>query len=603
MSDTGPSPIRGRLAERPLLVVCGLVLVSLLFNGYYLGGGFQADEFFFLNLLRAGPDAFSRWHGVWSVADVPGLTNLWWVEDLPELAFWRPVPSIVFETSIRLFGERALPLHLLSVLLHGLVAATLYLLLRRLGAPVLGLIAALLFLSCEDHSMGVGWISTNTDLICALFVNLALLAHAHWLVSRRKWALAASLVALVPAFLSKESAALVPLAMALMTLILPGGTDDSERRRLHSRLSAFIRNWPSWAPALVLMVAYLVVYKSLGYGAMDSGMYVDPVTDPLRFARHAVLNLPIFWLATLTPVPPSGAMFLPASIPYLAAAGSVVFALFLAALWPLRRSGLLLWGLGFYLVALLPQLATFASERGLYLPAIGSSVALAVLIAQIGPLRRRLRPEAPAPPAHTGAAAWYALIVILVLGALLSAMMPFSYRPSLDRPRRDFAVIVPMVGEREPEHVVVLNTPGAFHTFYGPEIVSFLAGRQVDVRVLSSMNGVLSVERVDDRSLVVRADRSGWLTNIFAAMPRTADPPRLGQTFTTPLFTATVLAITRSGLDVLAVRFDFDRALDDPGLLFVAYDGERFVPMDVMQLPVGEAAILADTSDVWASMS
>jgi hypothetical protein len=53
----------------------------------------------------------------------------------------------------------------------------------------------------------------------------------------------------------------------------------------------------------------------------------------------------------------------------------------------------------------------------------------------------------------------------------------------------------------------------------------------------------------------------------------------------------------------LALRFDFDRPLDDPGLLSVAYDGERVVPVEVVELPTGEATFLADTSDIWASMS
>ena len=119
----------------------------------------------------------------------------------------RTVPdSLLFEASVGVFGERAFPLHLFSILAHGLVGGTLFLLVRRVtDRPLLALLAGLLFLSCEDHSMGVGWISTMTDLVCVLFVNIALIAHALWLEKRRSWLMAVSLAAVVPALLSKES--------------------------------------------------------------------------------------------------------------------------------------------------------------------------------------------------------------------------------------------------------------------------------------------------------------------------------------------------------------------------------------------------------------
>lgn len=65
---------------------------------------------------------------------------------------------------------------------------------------------------------------------------------------------------------------------------------------------------------------------------------------------------------------------------------------------------------------------------------------------------------------------------------------------------------------------------------------------------------------------------------------------------------ATLVEMSRDGRDVLAVRFDLDRPLDDPGLLFMQWDGETFRPIDLAALPAGESATLADTSDVWASM-
>jgi hypothetical protein len=613
MSDTHTAETQPRLTPRPhVLLRTGpalalLILVSLGYNWYYLEGGFQADDYFFLNMLRQDPRPYSRWLGLWAVDDVPALTNVWWFEGGDVGVFWRPLPSLLFEGSIRAFGEHAFPLHLLSVIVHGLVGGTLFLLVRRLtGRPLAGFLAGLLFLSCEDHSMGVGWISTVTDLVCVLFVNLALLAHTLWLEKRRPWALAAALLALVPALLSKESAVVAPLAIVLMTLVMPGGRavelPAMSVRSLRAAGADFLRDWLSWAPAIALLVGYLALYKLLGFGGINSGMYIDPFGHPGRYAAHLVVHLPVMWLATLSPVLPSLAMFLPELTPVLAVAGAVAFAVWVAGLWSLRKSALVIWAMIVYILALLPQMSTDASERCLYFPAIASSILLALLLMQIGPIARRLKPQAPRAPLLTRIVGWAVLPCVLLPGAVLSASMPFMYVPSFETPNRDAASIAPHVQEKAPDHVLLLNTPGIFHTFYLPPIVEYDADRPLDVRVLSSMNGVVSVERLDDRSFILRADRPGWLTNIFAAMLRSPRPPQRGKVYEGGILTATLLEMTPGGRDVLAVRFQMNRPLDDPSLLFMQWDGKRFRPIDLAALPTGESVTLADTSDVWGSM-
>ena len=166
-----------------------LVLLSFAYNWYYLKGGFTGEDYIFVNMLRQDPLPYSRLLGLWSTCDYPALTSIWWFEGQGVTPFWRPLPTLIIEASIRLFGERPFPLHFLSVVVHGFVGGTLFLLVRRLtGRSFLALLAGLFFLSCEDHTMGVGWISTVTDLLCVLFVNLALLTHAFWLEKRRLWA-------------------------------------------------------------------------------------------------------------------------------------------------------------------------------------------------------------------------------------------------------------------------------------------------------------------------------------------------------------------------------------------------------------------------------
>ena len=610
-SDTPEMEPRLPAQAHPLLrtgpALALLVLVSFVYNWYYLTGGFQADDYIFLNMLRRHPLPYSRWLGLWSFCDVPTLESIWWFEGQGVSAFWRPLPSIIFEGSVRVFGEQAFPLHLLSVMVHGLVGGTLFLLVRRVtGRPLVALLAGLVFLSCEDHSMGVGWISTMTDLVCVLFVNLSLLTHALWLERRRPWTLAASLATLMCALLSKESAVVAPLIIVLMTLFVPRGCDEAlpqpDVSSLRNRVGAFLRDWFSWTPAIALLIAYLMTYRLLGFGGISSGMYIDPFGHPGRYAAHLVGHLPVMWLATLSPVPPSLAMFLPATIPPLAVAGVVAFVVWVAGLRSMRSSALVAWAMALYILALLPQISTDASERALYFPAIGSSILLALLLVQIGPIARRIAPAARHSPILTRMVGWAVLVGVLAPGIVLSAAMPFMYLPSFEKLNQDAASIFPHLEERRPDHVVLLNTPGSFHTFYMSAIVRYHSGRPIDVPVLSSMNGVVSVERADDRSFVLRADRKGWLTNVFAAILRSPKPPKPGRIYDKGLFTATLLETSTDGRDVLAVGFHMDRPLDDPALLFLRWDGRAFSPIDLAALPAGQSVTLADTSDLWAGI-
>ena len=586
-----------------------LVLVSLAYNWYYLTGGFLGEDYMFLNMLRQEPPPYSRWLGFWSTAgDYPALTSLWWFRGTGGVTgFWRPLPSLLFEGSVRLFGERAFPLHLLSVVLHGLVGGTLFLLVRRVtGRPLVALLAGLFFLSCEDHSMGVGWITTMTDLVCVLLVNLSLIAHALWLEKRKCWALAASLVALAFALLSKESAVVAPLGIALMTLAMPRGREQElpppSASFLRARGGGFLRDWLSWAPAVALLVVYLGVYRLIGFGGLSSSLYVDPFSQPGRYLAHLVEHLPIMWLATLSPVPPSLTMFWSEIIPALAVAGAVAFVVWVAGLWSMRRSALVAWAMALYILALLPQMSTDASERCLYFPTIGSSILLALLLVQIGPIARRVAPAARRSPGPARFVGWAVLTCVLAPGVLLSATCPYMYAPSFERMNKDASSIFPHLEKRVPDHLLVLNTSGPMGTFYLHPIIEFQAGREIDVRVLSSMNGVMSVERVDERSFVLRADRAGWLTNFFAGVLRSPRRLKPGRVYEKGILTATLGELTPSGRDVLAVRFQVDRPLDHPGLLLMQWDGQVFRPIDLAALPAGQIVTLADTSDLWASM-
>ena len=88
---------------------------------------------------------------------------------------------------------------------------------------------------------------------------------------------------------------------------------------------------------------------------------------------------------------------------------------------------------------------------------------------------------------------------------------------------------------------------------------------------------------------------------MFARIVRLDPSLTPGRLYPHALFDATIVERTDDGSDALAVRFDFHRDLDDAGLLFLTWNGERFVPLALGALPPGERVPLADTSDIWKS--
>ncbi|MBS1249215.1 MAG: hypothetical protein MAG431_00790 [Chloroflexi bacterium] len=198
----------------PLWAVgAGLILFGLLAYAPYFGSGFSADDFIFINMLE-GATPYNPWLGFWGipVENYQGFTQLWWMSAEGGGAFLRPIASWTLTALYRVFGRNALPFHVTSALIHSLGAFAAFLVLRRLSqhdAPAL--LAAFLFLICEDHGMTVAWIATITDLLCALFLNLAFWFHITAREERRPWRFGLSLLFFLAALGSKETAAIYPV--------------------------------------------------------------------------------------------------------------------------------------------------------------------------------------------------------------------------------------------------------------------------------------------------------------------------------------------------------------------------------------------------------
>lgn len=144
------------------------------------------------------------------------LTADYWAS-VKEALLWRPVTTLSFALDRVIAGASPVWPHFVNLLLHASVTLLWASLIRRMTRrDSLALVAGLLFAVHPIHTEAVTWISGRAELLAAAYslaaVHLALSGS-----SRRRWL---SLVAVLLAVGSKESATALPVVFLYLTWVL-----------------------------------------------------------------------------------------------------------------------------------------------------------------------------------------------------------------------------------------------------------------------------------------------------------------------------------------------------------------------------------------------
>src|SRR5262249_17917775 len=133
-----------------------------------LGHGFVYDD---QNQILSNP-----W--IWQPRFLPDLLTrgVWSFQVNEPSNYYRPIQTFIYFVNGQIFGRSPFGFHLTNVLMHALAPAAALFLLRRVTAPGVALFAASLFAVHPAHVESVAWISGSTDVDCALFLFLCLLA-------------------------------------------------------------------------------------------------------------------------------------------------------------------------------------------------------------------------------------------------------------------------------------------------------------------------------------------------------------------------------------------------------------------------------------------
>lgn len=288
-----------------------------------------------------------------------------------------PITLASFWIEYRIAGMTPAVYHLTNVLLHVINALLCFRLLRLIvGNMTLAWLAALLFAVHPLRVEAVAWISARKDLLAALFYLSAMIAYLR--TSERRGIGGHLLVFVLHAcaLMSKGTAVTLPVALLLL--------DFQQRRPFSAAL--ILEKVPLFALSIVFGLVAIHFQREIG--ATNSGLPSMTLYQRLSISSFAGLfylgktfiptNLSAFYLYPLTEEfkLPSWFALLPlAIIPVLGV---------MLVLWRNHRTAF--FGVAFFAVAIAPVLqflsvgAAIAADRYTYLPGIGLTLAIVVLL-------------------------------------------------------------------------------------------------------------------------------------------------------------------------------------------------------------------------------
>jgi protein O-mannosyl-transferase len=258
------------------MLMAAVVATALLVYANSLGNGFALDD---VLIIRDN----HRIHDLANIRDI--LLAPYWPLAGVELGLWRPLTTFAFSLQWVAGGGNPAVFHTVSIILHALCTALVFLLIQRLANYTAAAVGALIFAVHPVHVEAVANIVGQSELIAAAATLGACLVHASRpagaAVSGGRAAALAGLFAV--GILSKENAVVMP---GLLVAV-----DVAQRRVSFDRLGV-----AAYARALSFLVLPLAmvagVYLILRWQVLDGALLGVEAGPQLHFLReeHRLLN-------------------------------------------------------------------------------------------------------------------------------------------------------------------------------------------------------------------------------------------------------------------------------------------------------------------------
>jgi tetratricopeptide (TPR) repeat protein len=291
----------------------------------------------------------------------------------PGAAYYRPLVTLSFWLDLKLSHANPHWFHTVNLLLYTLAAVAVTLVLwELLHSGVWALLGGLLFAAHSSHVESVAFVSGRTDIMLTLFTAVAAFALLRSFRKRNRWWWLVVPPAFGLALLSKETAVLFPLLVALAPLLVGVRYDRHYWLPVLSTvlvLAGYLLLRAGAVPMPVPFEGRVSFWSRVAAIANTFGLYIRMFFWP--FEHHAKY-------------PANDTFFVPT--PNIIAALLFVVSVPLLALR--RRFAATLWGYAWTIAFLLPvvnitSIGPLAAERLLYLPSAGLVMIVVTVLSRL----------------------------------------------------------------------------------------------------------------------------------------------------------------------------------------------------------------------------
>lgn len=367
------------------LSLLGILTLSAIIYYPTLKAYFITDDFMWINIVadkgwQAIPSFFTKLSGV---------------------RFFRPFIKLAFWCDYSIYGLDQTGYHLTNLILHlvntVLVFSLCYSISRNRNLTA---IATLIFALHPMHTESISYISGRTELVHAIFFLTSLLCFMKYLKTKGSKSLYySSIIAFTFSLLTKETAVCLVMVLFLSELFI---------RFEQKETGGLLENWRRYIPYLLILGSYIILRQFV----IKANVY------PIRY--DGIWFRPIFYFIKV---------FVPINMHAFAQQSLVIKSItalsFMGAFWGIfhylyndlkEHKQLILYCLLWIVIIFFPVYFN-PGERYAYLPSIGSSMILALIINQG---LQKLK--------HHGAVGAY-----IVLGAVILGIVSFSYKRISER--------------------------------------------------------------------------------------------------------------------------------------------------------------------------
>ncbi|PWT91451.1 MAG: hypothetical protein C5B54_05235, partial [Acidobacteria bacterium] len=329
------------------LILAGVILITFFVS---LKGGFVYDDHFQLENNPYIKD--------FSHLKLLITKDVWYFSPETKSNNYRPVHMLTYLFIYFVFGPNPLAYHAVNLMVHLIVVLLLYRVFLKYVEGLSAFLGALLFAVHPIHVESIAWIGGITDLLCAVFLLSSLLLFFN----------GKTYMSLIPfgfALWSKEIAVMFPALILADQWLFRRNSKDQTRR---------------WFIGAILLIA---IYSGMRIFALGTIVRRNAVSNNFfAQAYSAVVFAGMYIQKLLAPIQLNA--FYDFHIPHGvtdSVPAIILLLIFVMLGWILRRNRILIFGLLWFIIFLLPALVVSGvspvlfAERYLYLPSAGAALA------------------------------------------------------------------------------------------------------------------------------------------------------------------------------------------------------------------------------------